>query len=361
MAKTIIDPWGAGEIKDYRKVFKEFGLEKFPENYKKKLNHLVFRRNIVIAHRDFKKVFDRIVNKKPFINMTGIATSGYFHLGHKVIVDVFKFFKDSGARNYFGISDIDAYVSRPKITSLEQAKKYAIDNLAHVLSLGLSKKDVFIQSRKEQRYYEFTFELSKKITSSTFQAIYGHLDLGKVSANLLQYADILHPQLKKYEGRMPSITAIAIEQDPHIRAVRDLAKRLPYNLELPSSIYIVHHPGLREGVKMSSSKPETAIFLNDKLEAVEKKIKNALTGGRDTEAEQKKLGGNPDICKIYALYKFHYPDDKKIKEIYKRCKAGELMCGDDKKFCIKFIKEFLKKHQKKYKKNKKIAEKMIFE
>lgn len=357
-----IDPWGAVEIKDYEKIFSEFGLKRFPEEYKRRLNHLVFRRNIVYAHRDFEKVFERIINKKLFINMTGIATSGYLHFGHKLVIDIFSFFKKCGARNFFGICDIDAYVSRPdnKVPGLKKAKEYAVSNLADALALGLGKKDVYVQSRKEQRYYEFAFELSKKITSSTFQAIYGHLDLGKVSANLLQYADILHPQLREFCGKMPSITAIAIEQDPHIRAVRDLAKRLPYALELPSSIYIIHQPGLKKGMKMSSSISESAIFLADSPETAEKKIKNAFTGGRDTEEEQRRLGGNPDICSVHILLKFHYPDDKKVEELYQDCRAGKILCGECKQFCIKFISDILKKHQKKVKKSEPLARKMIF-
>ena len=81
---------------------------------------------------------------------------------------------------------------------MAKAKEYAVDVVAHLLALGLTKEEIYVQSKKEQRYYEFAFEISKKITENEFKAIYGHLNLGKVSANLLQYADILHLQLKEY-------------------------------------------------------------------------------------------------------------------------------------------------------------------
>lgn len=355
-----IDPWGSAEIKDYKHVFRKFGLKEFPDKYK--LKHRFFERGIIIAHRDFDKVFNRAKSKKPFINMTGIATSGRLHLGHKVDIDLFKFFKSVGGRNYFGICDIDAYVSRPNKTvpSLKKAKEHAMNNLAHALALGLTKKDVYIQSKKEQRYYEFTFELSKKITENMFKAVYGHLDLGKVSANLLQYSDILHPQLAEYEGKMPSITGIGIEQDPHAKLCRDLARKLPYNIELPSFIYFIHQSGLKKGKKMSSSDPDTAIFLDDSPKEVKRKINKTFTGGRDTVEEQKKLGGRPDICKIYEIYKFHHPGSKFIKRVYKNCKGGKLLCGEDKKICVKFLNNFLKEHQSKVKKKAKIAEKMIY-
>ena len=357
-----LNPWGAVEIKDYQKAFKEFGLKPFQEEWRGKLDSHLFRRGIVNAHLDFEKILDCMSNKKPFINMTGIATSGRLHLGHKVIADLFIFFKNHGAKNYFGIADIDAYVSRPdaKIPSLKVAKDYAVGNLAHVLALGLTKKDVYVQSKMDSRYYEFAFELSKKITSSTFEAIYGHLDMGKVSANFLQYADILHPQLEEYEGRMPSITAISFEQHPHILATRDIAKRLSYNLVPPSSIYVTHLPALKPGLKMSSSVPESAIFLDDIPEEAEKKIKAAFSGGGVSLEEHKKHGGNPDVDVAYQMLKYHHPDDKKVEKIFHDFKSGKLLSGELKEICAEFVLKFLKEHQKKYKKFEPVAREMVF-
>jgi len=356
-----LDPWGAGEVKNYDHVFKKFGLNPIPASISKSLKFRLFERGIVIAHRDFDKVYARIKAKKPFINMTGIASSGPLHFGHKVDLDLFIFFKKCGAKNYFSVSDIDAYVSRPdkKIPSLETAKKWGIENLAHALALGLNEKDVFVQSQKESRYYEFTFELSKKITKKTFEAIYGHLDLGKVSANLLQYADIMHPQLPEYEGPMPSVTGIGLEQDPHARATRDIAKRLPYGIVTPGFIYFQHQSGLKLGTKMSASHPETAIFLDDAPEAAAKKVSRAFTGGRPTVEEQRKLGGRPEICKVHELLKFHYPNTKRWEKLVKDCKDGKWLCGECKQFTGKFVSDFLKDHQKKVKTKLKIAEKIV--
>lgn len=353
----MIDPWGSFKIK-YEHAFRKFGIKKITSKFK--LNHYLFERGVIIAHRDFEKVYDRIIKKKPFIQITGIATSGFLHLGHKVNIDLFMFFKSLGAKNYFAICDIDAYVSREKIKTLAQAKEFAVDNLAHVLAFGLEPKDVYVQSKKEPRYYEFVFEVSKKVTENTYKAIYGHTDLGKISAVLLQIADILHPQLEEYEGKMPSLTGIGLEQDPHAKITRDVVKRLPYDLEVPSFIYFMHQSGLQKGTKMSSSEPETAIFLNDSPEDVARKISKAFTGGRDTLKEQKKKGGNPDICKIYELFKFHYPETKEVKKIYNQCKEGQLLCGLCKKLCIKFVQDFLKEHQKKVKKKLPIARKLVY-
>ncbi len=82
-----LNPWGSETIKDYEKAFKEFGVSKITDNLK--LNHHLFKRNIIIAHRDFDKIIKHIKEKKPFIQMTGIASSGKLHLGHKIDIDLF--------------------------------------------------------------------------------------------------------------------------------------------------------------------------------------------------------------------------------------------------------------------------------
>jgi len=355
-----IDPWSSKGIENYEHVFKEFGLSEFPENWRHSLKHYLFERKMVIAHRGFDKVMKRIEEKKPFINMTGIASSGKLHLGHKVDIDIFRFFKDCGAKNHFAIADIDGYASRASIKKMDDVKKIAAGNLAHTLALGLEEKDVYVQSQMPPKYYEFTFELSKKITRNMFNAVYGHVDLGKISAAILQYADILHPQLPEFRGKMPTVTGIGLDQDPHARLTRDIAKRLPYDFETPGFIYFKHQSGLMEGSKMSSSHPSTAIFLDDSEKEVKKKVGNAFTGGRETVEKQRKLGGKPEICKVCEILRFHHPDTKEVERIMQECREGKRLCGETKEFTIKFLNKFLKEHQAKVKKSRKKAEKLVF-
>src|SRR3989344_4174163 len=352
---TNVDPWGSKELKIDDKLIQSFGLTKISEVDKTRFNHYLFKRGIILAHRDFNVIKERIENKKPFIQLTGIASSGLLHLGHKVDIDLFLYFKKLGARSYFAVTDIDAYVSRPdsKIPSLEKAKEFAVNNISHLLALGVEKNDIYLQSKKEPRYYTFAFELSKKITENTFRAIYGHLDLGKLSANLLQYADILHLQLKEYNGPMPSITGIGVEQDQHARACRDIARRLQYNLFLPSFIYFSHQSGLQLGKKMSASEPDTAIFLDASLNEVKRKISKAYSGGRDSLEEHRKLGGVPEKDRAFKILLYHHLDSDFVYEIYEKYKKGRLLSGELKEICKEFLVKLLEKHQKKLIKTRK--------
>ena len=159
---------------------------------------------------------------------------------------------------------------------------------------------------------------------------------------------------------MPSLTGIGVEQDPHARAVRDIASKLLYGFVPPSFIYFSFQPGLQLGKKMSSSEPSTAILFTDTPEQVTKKIKDAYSGGRDTLAEHRKLGGVPEIDRAYQILRYHCQDDKLVKEVYKRFKSGEMTSGELKDEVIKFVNGFLKQHQERRKKTMKTAQKIVF-
>ena len=114
-----------------------------------------------------------------------------------------------------------------------------------------------------------------------------------------------------------------------------------YGFIQPSSTYHRFMTGLT-GDKMSSSKPESAIFLTDSINDAKKKIMNAKTGGAVSLEQQKKEGGKPDECVIYELFLYHLiEDDKELGEIYSSCKKGEKMCGNCKKYACELMTNFL--------------------
>lgn len=358
--EIIIDAWSSNKIENYDHVFKKFGLEKFTDYDLS--DHYLFKRKIIIAQRDFNKIRKAIENKSKFLQLTGIASSGDLHFGHKIDVDLFLLFNRLGATSKFCICDIDAYVSREdsKIKNMVIAKEIAVKNVADIIALGIDPNDIYVQSQKEKEYYQFSYEISKKITQNMFEAIYGHVNLGKMSSVFLQISDILHMQLPFMYGKAPEITGIGLDQDPHARITRDVSKRVNYDIEVPSFFYFLHQSGLKEGEKMSSSDPDTAIFLNDTAEIAKKKINKAFTGGCVTIEEQKEKGGNPDICKIYEMFKFHHPDNDFLEKTYNDCRSGKILCGECKKNCSDFVCKFLEDHNKKREKSIEIAKKIVY-
>jgi len=120
-----------------------------------------------------------------------------------------------------------------------------------------------------------------------------------------------------------------------------------YGFLPPASIYHRFMTGLQGG-KMSSSKPESHIGLTEDPKAAAGKIMKAITGGRQSLAEQRKLGGEPERCAIFELLLFHLSeDDRELLQLNEECRSGRRMCGACKKEAAERIQSFLLEHQRK--------------
>ncbi len=109
----------------------------------------------------------------------------------------------------------------------------------------------------------------------------------------------------------------------------------------PSATYHRFMTGLTGG-KMSSSEPESAIFLGDSPEEGVAKVNHALTGGRPTAEEQRRLGADPDSCMVYELFVYHMvDDDEELQRIYDESKSGDRLCGHCKGLAREVARGFL--------------------
>jgi tryptophanyl-tRNA synthetase len=73
--------------------------------------------------------------------------------------------------------------------------------------------------------------------------------------------------------------------------------------------------------------------------------------------EQKKKGGQPGICNVYAYFYFMFEeDDDKLIERENLCKSGSLLCGECKNQLAERVKTFLIKFQEKREKAKDVLE-----
>jgi tryptophanyl-tRNA synthetase len=169
----------------------------------------------------------------------------------------------------------------------------------------------------------------------------------------LALKDLAAGKVKRYEEHI-DLTDIQISDDTGLAALQGTIDRLIINLEIdhghygfmpPASLYHRFMTGLTGG-KMSSSKPESHIALTEDPKEAGKKIMRAITGGRQSLAEQKKLGGEPDKCSIYEFLVFHLSDDdKELLELDAECRSGRRMCGTCKKDVAERIERFLREHQ----------------
>ena len=155
-----------------------------------------------------------------------------------------------------------------------------------------------------------------------------------------------HIDITEIQDQESLISGMLVE-DIDYRIIELETKHGGYGFVPPASIYHRFMTGLTGG-KMSSSKPESHIALTDDPKEAAKKIMRAITGGRQSLAEQKKLGGEPEKCSIYEFLVFHLSDDdKELLELDAECRSGRRMCGTCKKDVAERIERFLTDHQQK--------------
>ena len=346
--EKLIDPWASFSL-DYDKLVNKFGIGDFNDIISNVKNpQILMKRGVIFGHRNFDEINNAINQNKDFAVVSGMMPSGQMHIGHKMVVDQLKWYQDLGAMISLPIADLEAYATRGM--SFKKGREIAIkEYLTNWIALGLNlEKDnvnVYLQSQNKE-LQNLAFKASNKVNFSQLHSIYGFdhsMNISHIQSPLYQVADILLPQIEEFGGPKKVVVPVGIDQDPHIKLTRDIARRL--NSEegfiQPASTYHRFLTGLT-GDKMSSSKPNTAIYLNDDTKTAVKKVKSAKTGGRESLKEQQELGGEVDKCVIYEMLLYHFiEDDDKLQQIRNDCLNGTLRCGDCKMMTAELMEKFM--------------------
>ena len=112
----------------------------------------------------------------------------------------------------------------------------------------------------------------------------------------------------------------------------------------PASTYHQFAIGMTGG-KMSSSQPETTMFLNDSMKDIEKKIKSSFSGGQATVEEHRSKGGNPDVDVAYQYLRYFFEeDDNELEKIRDQYVSGDLLTGEIKSICVEKAITWMKNH-----------------
>lgn len=148
---------------------------------------------------------------------------------------------------------------------------------------------------------------------------------------------------------IPSCIPCAIDQDPYFRMTRDVAPKLHY--PKPALIHSTFFPALQGAqTKMSSSDPNSSIFLTDTMAQIKNKInKYAFSGGRATVEEHKEKGGDCNVDISYQYLTFFMEDDERLEKIRQDYSSGELLTGHLKKELITVLQKVASEHQERKK------------
>ena len=356
-----VTPWEVSGDIDYDKLIKDFGVEKINNAILKRIEkhagelHPSLRRNLFFAHRDLKWILDEYEKGNKFFLYTGRGPSGHTHLGHLFPWMLTKWLQDKfNVKLFFQMTDDEKFLTNSKL-DINDTYNFAYENALDVIALGFKPKNTKIFSDYDcaKTLYWHATRVAKKITFSTAKATFGFgndTNIGQIFFTSMQAVPAFLESVKQGKN-IPCLIPHAIDQDPHFRVARDVMPKLGYYK--PASIQGMFMPGLVEGGKMSASKPESAIFTTDDIKTAKKKIMSAFTGGQPTVEEQKRKGGNPDICSVHLYFKFLFEeDDRKLEDMRNDCKSGKILCGECKKELAERAAKFLEKHQEKREKAK---------
>jgi tryptophanyl-tRNA synthetase len=366
----IVTPWGVSGKVDYEKLIKQFGTQPITQSLLERIKkhtkeiHFMLSRKVFFSHRDLDWLLNEYEKGNKFFLYTGRAPSGPVHIGHLVPWVFTKWLQDKfDVDLWFQLPDEEKFFFKEEL-SLEETEKWTYENLLDILALGFNpeKTHVLIDTKHAGIMYKTACMIAKKITFSTVKAAFGFSDsnnIGEIWYTTMQAVPAVLPSVLKRKN-IPCLIPLGVDQDPHFRIARDVYPKLGFYK--PAIIHAKFLTGLLADGKMSASIPQSTIYTTDTPEIVEEKIKKyAFSGGRDTIKEHRELGGNPEIDVCYQwLYTFFEHDDKKIEQIYKDYKSGELLTGELKEYTIKKINAFLKEHQRKREKVKDKIENFIF-
>ncbi len=341
-----IDPWGDVEVGEYREKMEKFGIEPIEEIADKLPDHRYIRRGIIFGHRGMDEYLDALDDGEDVAMITGIMPSGMFHLGHKIVVDQVLMYQEMGADVTLTAADIEAHNTRG--ISLEDAREMVIEQyLTNYVALGLDLENVdfYFQSQAGNDHLARSKLFAKHLTRNEMDATYGEPSPGKIASALMQYADILRPQFPENGGPKPTVVPVGIDQDPHIRLTREVARKASQDFYKPASIYNKFMRGLQGG-KMSSSDPKSYIALTDSVEEEKQKIDEAKTGGRDTLEEHREKGADVEEDMVFELLAFHLiEDDSELERIREEYESGEMLSGELKQIAKEKLEEFLLAHK----------------
>ena len=352
-----VTPWEVeGEI-DYNKLIESFGTQTITPEILKKVKDLIgevhpmLKLQYFFSHRDFDWILSKYEKGDKFYLYTGRGPSGMIHMGHLLPWIFTKYLQDKfNVKLLFQITDDEKFLYGQDRT-LQQIQHFTYENILDIIAVGFDprKTKIIVNTKHIKHLYPIAIEVAKRITLSTAKAVFGFsnsTNIGMIGFPSIQAAPCFLPSI--IEGKpIPVLIPAAIDQDPYWRMTRDVAERIGYYK--PAQIHSKFLPGLGISGKMSSSKPETALFTTDDPEIVEKKVSTAFTGGQATVALQRKLGGNPAGCPVFWYLRYFFDTERQSDERLLKCRSGNLLCGECKSDLAlqskSFIVEFRKRRE----------------
>jgi tryptophanyl-tRNA synthetase len=367
--ESKITPWEVeGEI-NYDKLIEKFGTKPITSDILQKVQKLVgevhplLKLNYFFSHRDFDWILNKYERNENFYLYTGRGPSGMVHMGHLLPWLFTKYLQDKfNSKLLFQLTDDEKFLYNQDRT-FQEIKSFTYENILDIIAIGFdaNRTKIIVDTKHIQYLYPLANEIAKRITFSTSRSVFGFThstNIGMIGFPPIQSAPCFLPSL--IEGKpTPVLIPAAIDQDPYWRMTRDVADRMGYYK--PAQIHSKFLPALDTSGKMSSSKPQNALFTTDDPETIDRKVSAAFTGGQPTVALQRELGGNALECPVYWYLRYFFDSEVQSEERLIKCEGGNLLCGECKSDLATESKSFMMKFKKRREKAKDIVQEFMYD
>lgn len=380
-AEMIVDPWSVKGKIDYDKLIRDFGSSPITPALLERIEKLTvgkgrvpalhrwLRRDIFFSHRELDAICSMCEKGIPFFLYTGRGpNSASMHLGHLLPFMFTKWLQQAfDVPLVIQMTDDEKFLWKGEYDpesgdNLNHFRHLTVENAKDIIACGFDMKKTFIFSDCEYvgHMYPNIVRIWKAITYNTAKSAFGFQgdsNIGQSAFPAIQAAPSFSSSFRvplKGNDKIPCLIPCAIDQDPYFRVTRDIAHKLvPKDHPLkgkPSLIHCKFFPPLQGAQgKMSSSDTNSAIFLTDTPEQIEKKIKEyAFSGGRQTAKEQREKGADLDVDVPYQWLRFFMEDDAELKQIGSEYGTGTgkyWSTGEVKNRLIEELKVLVAEHQ----------------
>lgn len=346
----VVTPWEVSGKIDYNRLVKQFGTTLITQQLKNRIkkdageSNVMLERGIYYSHRDLELVLNDYEAGRGFFLYTGRGPSSAMHIGHLLPFLFTKWLQDRFDANlYIEVTDDEKFLLNAG-KSLDEVRKQSREDILDIMAIGFDPNKTFVFQDTEyiKNVYPLALRIAKKINFSNVRAVFGFGETTNIGISFYPTMQIVPTMFEKKRCLIPA----AIDQDPYWRIQRDIAGSMGYFKA--SEIHSKLLPPLSNtGGKMSSSQPETAIYLTDDRKTVGEKImKHAFSGGQDTVELHRKKGGNPDVDISFQWLRFLFePDDKKLKKMEEEYRSGKLLTGELKEILVEKLNVFLERHR----------------
>ncbi|WEL19250.1 tryptophan--tRNA ligase [Candidatus Nanohalococcus occultus] len=360
-----VTPWDVEGNVNYNELIEKFGTERIDDEIREKIieaageDHLYLRRDFIYSHRDMDKILEDYEEGEDFFLYTGIGPSGKMHIGHVISFYFTKWLQKAFDVNvYIQVTDDEKHWDRDM--SFEEIDKNAKQNIREIAAVGFDPDKTFIFRNREYmgNMYDGVVKVAGKINNSTASAVFGFEGSTNIGMNFWPAIQCMPTFFENKRCLIPA----AIDQDPYWRIQRDIAEKLGYYKT--AAIHSKFIPALTgpDG-KMSSSKPKTAIMLDDSPEEIEKKVKqNAFSGGGTTLEEHREKGADLSVDVSYQwLHNLLLEDDEQLEKIAREYSSGEMLTGEIKEILIEELQEFIGAHQERKENADELVQQMMYD